>query len=100
SADDVSRLWVVLLTFTPEEQDATFVHPLCVPASDAAALALDGPLAGSSFLGAYSWASWYYRYMVHEKRLLTLEEAIHKMTGQPASILGTADRGLLRPGFF
>lgn len=100
SADDVSRLWVVLLTFTPEEQDSTFVHPLCVPASDAAALALDGPLAGSSFHGAYSWASWYYRYMVREKGLLTLEEAIHKMTGQPAAILGVPERGLLRPGFF
>lgn len=100
SADDVSRLWVVLLTFTSEEQDATFVHPRCVPASDAAALALDGPLAGSSFHGAYSWASWYFRYMVREKALLSLEEAIHKMTGQPASILGVPERGLLRPGFF
>jgi N-acyl-D-amino-acid deacylase len=100
ASDDVSRLWVILLTFTGEEQEATFVHPLCVPASDAAALALDGPLAKSSFHGAYSWASWYFRYMVREKRLLSLEQGIHKMTGQPAAILGVPKRGLLKPGFF
>ena len=35
---------------------------------------------------------------VREKRLLTLEEAIRKMTSLPAARLGLADRGLLRPG--
>lgn len=100
AADDVSRLWVVMLTFTDEEQERAFVHPLCVPASDAAALAPDGPLANSTFHGAYSWASWYFRSMVHDKHLLSTEEAVHKMTGQPAAILGVTKRGLLKPGFF
>jgi N-acyl-D-amino-acid deacylase len=100
TADDVSRLWAIMLTFTQEEQEATFVHPLCVPASDAAALAPDGPLATSSFHGAYSWASWYFRLMVRERQLLTIEAAVHKLTGQPASILGIRDRGLLRTGHF
>jgi len=35
---------------------------------------------------------------VREKRLLTLEEAIRRMTSLPAARLGLADRGLLRPG--
>lgn len=100
TADDVSRLWAIMLTFTQEEQETAFVHPLCVPASDAAALAPDGPLAGSSFHGAYSWSSWYFRFMVRERQLLTLEAAIHKLTGQPAAILGVRDRGLLRSGHF
>jgi N-acyl-D-amino-acid deacylase len=100
TADDLSRLWVLLLTFTEDQQRATFVHPLCVPASDAAALALDGPLAESSFHGAYSWASWFYRYMVRDAHLLTLEQAVHKLTGQPAAILGVPDRGILRPRAF
>ena len=100
TADEPARLWDLLLTFTDEEQQATFVHPLCVPASDAAALALDGPLAESSFHGAYGWAAWFYRYMVRDKKLLSLEQAVHKMTAQPASILGVKNRGLLQPGAF
>jgi N-acyl-D-amino-acid deacylase len=35
---------------------------------------------------------------VREQRLLTLEDAIRKMTSLPAARLGLADRGLLRPG--
>jgi dihydroorotase/N-acyl-D-amino-acid deacylase len=35
---------------------------------------------------------------VREKGLLTLEEAVRKMTSIPASRLGLLDRGLVRPG--
>jgi N-acyl-D-amino-acid deacylase len=98
TSDDLDRLWVLELTFTEEEQRAAFVHPLCVPASDAAALAQDGPLAQSSFHGAYSWASWFYRYMVRDSQLLSREAAIHKLTGQPAKILGLSDRGIVAEG--
>ncbi|NOT08062.1 MAG: D-aminoacylase [Gemmatimonadales bacterium] len=37
---------------------------------------------------------------VREEKVLTLEEAIHKMTGAVATRLSIADRGLLRPGFY
>jgi len=100
TADDVGRLWTIEMTFTEDEQQEAFLHPLCVPMSDAAALALDGPLAGSSFHGAYSWASWFYRYMVRDHKLMSPETAIHKLTGQPASILGLRERGVLREGAF
>jgi N-acyl-D-aspartate/D-glutamate deacylase len=37
---------------------------------------------------------------VRELGLLTLEQAIHKMTGRPAATFGLAERGLLREGLF
>jgi N-acyl-D-amino-acid deacylase len=37
---------------------------------------------------------------VREKNVLTLENAIHKMTGFPAQRLGLQDRGFLRPGYW
>ncbi|MCI0663967.1 MAG: D-aminoacylase [Acidobacteria bacterium] len=37
---------------------------------------------------------------VREDKLLTLEEAIRKMTSYPAQIFGLKDRGLIRPGAY
>ncbi|OGE90504.1 MAG: hypothetical protein A2722_02735 [Candidatus Doudnabacteria bacterium RIFCSPHIGHO2_01_FULL_50_11] len=34
--------------------------------------------------------------LARNKKILTLEQAIHKVTGRPAEILGLADRGLLK----
>lgn len=88
----------IAMVYDVADQRAAFADPLCVPASDATALAPDGPLAGSAFHGAYTWASWFWRFAVREHRLLTPEAAIHKLTGQPAAILGLGDRGTLRAG--
>ena len=35
---------------------------------------------------------------VREKKVLTLPDAVRKMTSFPAQIIGLTDRGLLRPG--
>jgi len=40
------------------------------------------------------------RMYVREKPLLTLEQAVRKMTGQPAARVGLRDRGVLREGAF
>jgi N-acyl-D-aspartate/D-glutamate deacylase len=37
---------------------------------------------------------------VRDEHLLTLAQAIHKMTGLPAARVGLRERGLLRPGFY
>jgi N-acyl-D-aspartate/D-glutamate deacylase len=92
------RLMVIIHAYTEEEQREAFAHPLCVPGSDATTLAPDGPLADSWFHGAYTWASWFYRFMVRDERLLTPAQAVHKLTAQPAARIGLSDRGTLTPG--
>ena len=89
---------IVKSMYSDRQQQDVFSHPLCMPGSDATDLSPDGPLASSSFHGAYTWAAWFYRFMVREKKALTPEEAIYKLTGLPANILGLSDRGVLRTG--
>ena len=89
---------IVESMYSDQQQQDVFSHPLCMPGSDAIDLATDGPLGNSTFPGAYTWASWFYRFMVREKGALTREQAVHKLTGLPARVLGLNDRGVLKPG--
>lgn len=94
---DTARLMVVNHCHTELQQREAFTHPLCMPGSDATTLAPDGPLARSTFHGAYTWAAWYYRFTTQE-RLLRPEEAVRRLTAVPAARLGLSDRGVLRAG--
>jgi len=84
----------------PEEIKSTLRHPLVMICSDGWVAPKDErtsptapyqPCTYGEFPGVIE------RYVVKEP-VLRLEEAIHKMTGLPASRLGLADRGLLRAG--
>ncbi|MBV9850761.1 MAG: D-aminoacylase [Armatimonadetes bacterium] len=57
----------------------------------------DGSLHPSHPRGAGSFPRVLARY-VRERHVLTLEQAIHKMTGLPAARMGFRDRGAIRPG--
>jgi N-acyl-D-amino-acid deacylase len=94
------QVMVIIHAYTEDEQREAFAHPLCVPGSDATTLAPDGPLGDTWFHGAYTWASWFYRFMVRDEGLLTPAQAVHKLTLQPAARLGLTDRGRLAPGSF
>jgi len=69
--------------------------------TDTGARATDGPLsrAKSHPRGWGSYPRILGRY-VREEKILTLPQAINKMTGGPAKRVGLKDRGLLREGFY
>jgi N-acyl-D-aspartate/D-glutamate deacylase len=96
--DEAKRPMVIIRAYTPDQQEQVFARADCMPGSDATTLAPDGPLAGATFHGAYSWAAWYFRFMVEERRALSAAEAIHRLTGLPAKVLGLTDRGAIRVG--
>ena len=95
---DTAQLMVINHCHTEAQQREAFSHPLAMPGSDATTLAPDGPLAGSVFHGAYTWAAWFYRFTVRSERLLSPAEAVRRLTGLPAERLGLTDRGVLRAG--
>jgi dihydroorotase/N-acyl-D-amino-acid deacylase len=89
------------VTFSMSEEDvrAALAHPLVSMGTDSGAKAEDG-IYSEEKSHPRAWASTARilgRY-VRDEKLLTLEEAIRKMTSLPASRMGLTDRGILRPG--
>jgi len=72
---------------------------ICV-SSDGESLKTEGPLSeGRPHPRSYGANSRFLRRMVREKGLVSLEEAVRKMTTLPASRLGLTRRGRLAPGY-
>ncbi len=89
---------VQMIVFAMSEDDVRRVmqHPAVAIASDGWTLS---PAAGGKphprSYGTYARVLGRY---VREERVLSLEEAVRKMTSLPAQRLGCYDRGLIRPG--
>jgi N-acyl-D-amino-acid deacylase len=98
AGDDAPNVMFVGLVQTQEDLDLAFGSATCTPESDATVLAPDGPLARQRFLGAYTWAAFYLRCIVRERRVLGLEEGIRRLTQMPARRVGLPDRGVLAAG--
>lgn len=84
---------------TEEDMNLALRQPWCSIGSDGSALAVSGPLATGHphprNFGTFPRALGRY---VREGGLLTLEDAVRKMTSLNASKANLTDRGLLRPG--
>jgi len=96
--DRLHELMVLALTYREEELQMAFDDPDCMVGSDATALATDGPLAGTAFHGAFTWAGWFFRHFVRDRKLLTPQEAVRRFTSLPARRLGLSQRGTIREG--
>jgi len=89
------------VTFSMSEDDvrAALAHPLVSFCTDSGAMAEDGILSQErSHPRAWASAPRILGRYVREEKLLTLEEAIRKMTSLPASRMRLHDRGVLWPG--
>jgi N-acyl-D-amino-acid deacylase len=96
---DQANTQCIIAIMREDDVRAALVHRLVSIGTDSGAKAEDGPLAGTKShpRGWGSFARILGKY-VREEKLLTLEEAIRKMTSRPAARVGLQDRGLLRPG--
>ena len=96
--EDEGQFWTAPTVKSEEDIALVLSHPLGVPVSDGFALAQDGPLAQPDLPKSFGAFPRVLRHHVRATGLLSLEEAVSKMTAQPAGRLGLWDRGLLRPG--
>ena len=96
---DEGRLEVIFYYRTETDMRAFLKHPLGMVGSDGLALAPGGRIGvGKPHPRSYGAHARVLGRYVREERVLGLEEAVHKMSGQVADRLGLRDRGRIRPG--
>jgi dihydroorotase/N-acyl-D-amino-acid deacylase len=90
---------VVISIMREDDVVAALRHPLVSIDTDSGAKAEDGPLSESkSHPRAFGTFARILGKYVRDEKVLRLEEAIRKMTSQPATRVHLQDRGILRPG--
>ena len=99
-AADVSTGWGIMFMMREDDVRLALRHPLVAMGTDTGAQATDGVTA-ASFSHPRGWgsATRILGKYVREEGLLTLEEAVRKMTSLPATRMKLWDRGLVRRGF-
>lgn len=98
---DHGQTGAIYFIMSEDDMRAAMKSPLVSFCTDSGARATDGPLAGSKS-HPRGWGS-YPRILgryVRDEKLLSLEAAIHKMTGAPAARVGLKERGLIKEGMF
>ena len=96
-AEDGGRISGVFHNQSEENIRMVMRQPWVSIASDGSAISKDTP--GVPHPREFSSNARVLGYYVREQHILTLEDAIRKMTSLPAQILGLPDRGQIRPGF-
>ena len=96
---DQGQTACIISIMAEEDVRAALAHPLVSIDTDSGARAEDGPLSESrSHPRAWGTFARILGKYVREEKLLTLEEAVRKMTSRSAARVGLHDRGVLRPG--
>jgi len=89
------RAWI----YGKEDLYTVLTHHTSMIASDGIAGATDGPLSNLRFHPrSYGTFPRLFRKFVREEKVLTIEEAVRKVTSSPAQLLRLKDRGLILEG--
>ncbi len=99
-AEEQGQLGMIVFSMNEDEVIEIMQHPEGMIGSDGSSVAPHGP-GGSRkvhprYYGTFPRVLGRY---VREKKVLSLEKAVHKMTGLPARKLRLTDRGLLKKGY-
>jgi len=97
--EERARVSMVVFSQSPDNVARVLAHPAIMVGSDSIGLAAGpGPHRGKPHPRMYGTFPRVLGVYAREEKLLSLETAVHKMTGLCAARLGLADRGLIRPG--
>ena len=98
---DSARTGRVVFAMNEDDLKMAMAQPWVSFCTDAGVRALDGPLSmGRPHPRGFGTFPRILRKYVREEKIMTLEEAIQKMTSLPAQRVGLRDRGVLKPGFY
>jgi N-acyl-D-amino-acid deacylase len=99
--EDRTRVGAVYFLMSEDNLRKQIAQPWLSLGSDGASMAPEGVfLRSNTHPRAYGNFARLFAKYVREEKILTLEQAIHRVTGLPAGNLGLADRGRLLPGAF
>ncbi|MEK7241438.1 MAG: amidohydrolase family protein, partial [Planctomycetota bacterium] len=99
--EEKCRAWILLFSMSEENLEKILPLPFVCIGSDSSLRAREGPLSeGKPHPRAYGTFSRILGRYAREKGVLSMEGAVHKMTGLPARKLGLKERGLLKEGYF
>ena len=99
--EDGTRVQVVYFLMSEDNVRREIAIPWMSFGSDAGAQAPEGPfLLSSTHPRAYGNVARLLGHYVRDEKVITLAEAVRKLSGQPAHNLGLHDRGLLKAGYF
>jgi N-acyl-D-amino-acid deacylase len=97
--DEAGKAYMILFQLDEADLRRALVHPHVMIGSDGSALAPYGPLGeGKPHPRSYGTFPRVLGEYAREQRVLSLPQAVHKMTGMPARRLRLRDRGVIRAG--
>jgi N-acyl-D-amino-acid deacylase len=98
---DRSRVGVAFFSMAENNLRSALRRPWVGISSDGTSMAPEGAfLRAPTHPRAYGSFARVLGHYVRDEHVLTLADAIHRMSGLPAATLGLRQRGLLRPGYF